>query len=345
MYALIRRIILIMVATCESWAVAQELFDVERLPEVAESSDEIRPQPEISQTRLLSSDERAPVRLSVQWAWSEPVRNQPATLGLNSEQLGLGVPLAIYDDGIWLALGSLQRTDVSTSAILPDSGLAFPEELWNISVGTMRIKTLSNGTQVGGMLQVGSASDRPFADIRDMTLTTLAFATVPYGPTDAWNFSLFYSPTSQTRFPLPGIAYVWRPSDWLQANIGLPASLDYRPTDSWHLMARFTPLTNLLVEGRYSFSGPWHLFGRYEIANETYWLDERLNSRDRFFMFDQRVSAGISRDLNRGFRLDAAAVYRFDRQFFQAESFFGDRQDVVQVESGPGVWIQLIWTR
>lgn len=357
MYWLLRWMLPILASMAVSVAAGQEPADQDRLPEFGESSSDdeshvfAEPPSDVeletagSQVLDFKFDDRPPFRANGMWAPAESLRAQDGTLSMNSERLGIGVPLAIHDDGIWLALGSVQQTGFQTAAILPDSGMDFPDELWNVSLGSMRIKTLANGTQIGGMLQGGSASDQPFANLRDLTFTTLVFATVPYGPRDAWNFSLFYSPTSQTRFPLPGLAYVWRPHDRLQADIGIPASLDYRPTDSFQLMARYTPLTNLQVEARQQVVGPWSLFGRYDIVNETYWLDERLNRRDRFFVFDQRVSAGVSRQLARGFRFEGAAGYLFDRQFFQAESFSDERHDVVEVESGLALWLQLLWTR
>ena len=48
--------------------------------------------------------------------------------------------MRIDPDGIWLALGSVQRLEISTSAVLPDSGLPVPEQLWDIEVGTMHIR-------------------------------------------------------------------------------------------------------------------------------------------------------------------------------------------------------------
>jgi hypothetical protein len=81
------------------------------------------------------------------------------------------------------------------------------------------------------MLRVGSPSDQPFGAFRDLTATLLGFVTIP-SDRDAWSFSLFYSPTSQLVFPIPGVAYVWRPSDQFQANLGIPFSLHYRPTET-----------------------------------------------------------------------------------------------------------------
>jgi len=93
--------------------------------------------------------------------------------------------------------------------VLPDSGLPVPDQFWDIEVGTMHIRELADGWRAGGMLRVGSPSDQPFAALRDMTVTLLGFLTIPSGQRDAWNFSLFYSPTGQIVWPIPGVAYVF----------------------------------------------------------------------------------------------------------------------------------------
>lgn len=293
----------------------------------------------------LNGDDRAPLRFESIWVPSRPFRSEDDELEYHAERVRAGFPLQIYADGIWLLLGGVQRTEFDTEVRLPDSQRDFPNSLWNVDVGTMRIWNLQSGTQIGAMLRIGSASDRPFASIHEMTLTSLAFATVPYGSRDAWSYSLFYSPTSQMNFPIPGIAYVWRPSPELQANLGIPASLDYRPTENRSLTLRYTPVTNLFIETRQFLTDTWSLFAQYEISNETYWLADRFAEDDRFFMFEQRVATGVSRELGKGFRLDAMAMYLFDRRFFQAESFSDDRHDLLELQSGVAGALRIMWRR
>ena len=195
------------------------------------------------------------------------------------------------------------------------------------------------------MLSVGTASDRPFADLHEMTMTSLAFLNVPRGERDAWNFSLFYSPTSQLPYPIPGAAYVWRPSDRFSANLGVPFSLRYQPTDEWTFAADYRPLTAVNLQARRSLGSAWNLYARYEVVNETYWLAERTNSQDRLYLFDQRAALGLDRQLAAGFSLDLSAAYVFDRKIFQAESFSGSRSDELDIAPGPALSLMMRWSR
>lgn len=289
---------------------------------------------------------RAPFRLSASWLPVRDVEGQAADLGMTGLLAELAVPVRIAPDGrsIWLAMSSLEHLTLDTDAILPDSLIAVPDNLWKVNFGGMHRREFDNGWKAGGLLTVGTASDRPFADLEDLTLTSVGFVEVPWGSRDAWNFSLFYSPTSQLPFPIPGIAYVWRPSERLTANIGVPFSLRY-DGDLWAFSADYRPLTAVNLRAARKLGDGWQAYARYEIVNDIYWLAERTNSHDRLFLFDQRAAVGVERALPGGFALDVSAAYVFDRSIFQAESFSDDRRDELHIAPGAAVSVMLLWRR
>jgi hypothetical protein len=302
-----------------------------------------RPQPR-DRLKLLTAAERAPFRLSTSFAPEQSVRDSADMLSAYSLAAQGGFPLRFHDNGVLLGTTSLKSTRLSTDAVLPQSGTAIPDELWDIRVGMLTTRDLNNGWKVGGMLNFGSASDQPFESFDVLTLTSLGFVSVPARNQDSWNFSLFYSPTSQIRFPIPAVAYVWRPNDQLEAQIGLPASLTYAPNDSFSFRARYTPVTDVLVEARQMLSQDWSLFGRYQIVTDTYFLADRTDRAARFFQFEHQLSAGLSRQLPNGFSLDLSAGYLFDRRLFQSEDFDLDSNDLIEIGSGIAYTLQLIWT-
>jgi len=303
-----------------------------------------RPQP-IDRLGLLTAAERAPFRFVTSFAPSRSVRDSAETLSTHSIAAQVAFPLQIYDNGILLGTSSLKHTRLSTDAVLPQSGTSIPDELWDIRAGMFVTRDLSNGWIVGGLFNFGSASDQPFESFDVLTLMSLGFVNVPARNRDSWNFSLIYSPTSQIRFPIPAIAYVWRPNDQLEAQIGLPASLTYAPNDSFSFRARYTPVTDVFVEARQMLSSDWSLFGRYQIVSDTYFLANRADREARFFQFEQQLSTGLSRQLPKGFSLDLSAGYLFDRRFFQSENFDLNSNDMIEIESGVVYALQVIWTR
>jgi hypothetical protein len=263
-------------------------------------------------------NERAPFKSRLFWMPSQSVQGQPGNLAINGEEFDLSFPLRIDENGIWLALGGVQRLDINGSAVLPDSGLPVPSQLWDIEAGLMHIRDLGDGRQAGGMLRIGSPSDQPFAAWRDMTVTFLGFLTIPAREKDSWSFSLFYSPTGQIIFPIPGIAYVWRPNDRLQANLGVPFSLEYKPTETAVFTASYMPLNNVQVMLRQSLGKSWSLYGGYRTVSETFLLANRENNRERTYLFDQRVTAGCS--TRTGTRLEPGFL---DRLRFRSPVFPG----------------------
>lgn len=303
--------------------------------------------PPIEEPRPARDDDRAPAAIRFFGIPSQSLRGQPGELSRLDSQLNLGYPLYIEPTGksIWLALVGLENIQLGGDAWLPDTGVPLPDELWKLTVGTLHRRELDSGAEVGFLLNFGSAADRPFDRGRDLMLTGVGFYNVPSGPRDAWKFSLFYSTTSQLPFPLPGIAYAWRPSEQFSVDLGVPFALRYTPNDAFRLTAAYRPLTDVVVRAEFDWSDYWGCYASYQMTTDTFWLSERENASDRLYLFDQRLALGISRSLPLGFRLDAAASYVFDRRIFQGDSFFSDRRDVIGIDPGLGFGLTLLWTR
>jgi hypothetical protein len=327
---------------------ADESYPVTVIPPPLADEQLSPPRPE-SRSVLTNGmgEERSPLQIGLFWTPDAGVSGQAAELETTGIRGNLAFPLRIAPDGsgVWLATTALEYWQLNTAAILSDSQIPVPDELWKASLGTLYFHRFDDGRRIGGLFSIGSASDRPFDDIRDMTLTSLAFYEVPRGPRDAWNFSLFYSPTSQLPYPIPGFAYVWRPNPQLTANIGIPFSLRYRPSDAWSFSADYRPLTDVRLRAERTLVEKWKFYAGYEVTNETFWLAERIQSKDRLYFFDERAVLGVERRLPAGFRLDLSAAYLFDRQIFQAESFFGNRRDELHLAPGLGLSMMLLWAR
>lgn len=114
-------------------------------------------------------------------------------------------------------------------------------------------------------------------------------------------------------FPIPGVAYIWRPNDTFQANIGIPAAAAWKPTEKLAVVASYTPLTNVRLQVHRQLGEHWTLYGGYQIDNEIYFLADRLVDDQRFNLFDQVLKLGILRKVGLGFSLDFSAGYVFDR--------------------------------
>jgi hypothetical protein len=290
----------------------------------------------------------APVSLGGFWAPAVDVSGQPATLAMNAQFARVAAPLVTPTEGgpLWLGIAKFGRLELATDAILPNSLQPVPDQLWLIETGAMHVRPLADGATVGGTFLFGSASDRPYAAGRDLTLMAIAFYNRPAkNERDEWNFSLFYSPTSQLPYPLPGLAYVWRPDATFEAKIGVPAAIEYRPDDDWTFTANYFPLVNFAATARRRLGERLAFLAYYRTDTQIFFLADRLLDDERFYVFDQRAAAGLEQTLGRGFALELTAAYLFDRSLFQGTNFTSGRTDVVAFDPGLGLSLQLLWRR
>lgn len=326
----------------------------------------VYPQPEDPQTQLFEEEmyfledeakqptkkkgldikKRDPLKKYAYWAPEQNLRGQNGDFSMSGFNVALTLPISLQEGKIWAASITYDQLDVATDAFLPDTGIAMPNHFYQVNFGVTHIRELDNGWQSGGMFTVGTATDKPFDDINDMTLSALAFVNIPWRDgRDSWNFSLFYSPTGQLPFPLPGIAYHWHPSEQFEMNIGVPFAMKYRPTERRTLSLTYTPLTNVNVLLEQELGAKVIVYGGYSINNKIYFLSERTDDKDQFYFFDQRLTIGLRRDLFWGFSADLSAAYLFDRKVFQAEGFSSDRIDQFGIDPGGLISLSVSWSR
>jgi hypothetical protein len=280
----------------------------------------------------------------VTWFPEESVVGQGTRLGYEEYDFGFSAP--IYQDPAneWMFTGGVRGEAFQTHAILPDTLQPFPAELWNIHLGTAYRHQFDNGWIAGGGVSVGSASDKPFHSINEMTFGANAFLRVPVGDRNAWLFSLAYSPTAQLAFPIPGVAFLWQPTDNFRANIGLPFLLWWRPCDDLTLQLSYMLLTNVHARATYRICGPVRAYIGYDWMNESYFLANRPDVQDRFFYYDQRLTAGVQVNVGKHIMLDFSSGYVFNRYYFEGRQLSDSNANRIDVGDGPFLSFQT-WIR
>jgi hypothetical protein len=278
--------------------------------------------------------------LATTWFPSERVSNQPTNLGFLREDLFVSVP--VYSDGCdtWALSFRGRNETFSTQAILPLSERRFPEDLWALNFAATYAHRFDSEVIVGGTLSVGSASDKPFHSIDEMTLGVSAFAWIPSGERNAWLFSVAYSPTAEINFPIPMVAYIYNPSDYLRINIGLPFQIMYRPTEDLRLDFSYMLLRNVHAQATYRLCRPVSVFAAFDWENESYFLADRQNVNDRLFYYDKRLSAGLIFNVTRCFSVTLSGGYTFDRFYFEGAQYSDKNTNQVNVGDGPYLSLQ-----
>jgi hypothetical protein len=248
--------------------------------------------------------------------------------------------MPVWRDGgdvVMLSAG-VRESMFFTDAVLPDSHRPFPSELWDVSMGTNYLHKFDNGWSGGLAVNFGSASDKPFHGIDELTIGFMSFLQVPVcNDRDAWRFFLAYSPVGNLNFPIPGVAYLWNPSDAFHACIGLPFSLMWRPAEDLVFSLSYMPIITVNARATYRLAGTVFLYGGFESAQESYLLADRENVDDRFMGFEKRLLAGVRWDVWRHAALEMSAGYAFDRYYGVGQNQIHNLQD--QVNIAPGAFV------
>jgi hypothetical protein len=221
-----------------------------------------------------------------------------------------------------------------TNAILPDTLRRFPSELWSINFGLDYAHRFDNGWVVGVGGSFGSASNEPFHSIDEMTAGFHTFLRIPQGEHNAFLFTLNYSVTGELNIPIPGVAYIWQPNESFRANIGLPFQIMYRPIDDLTLDFSYMLLTNIHARATYRLAPCWRIYTGYDWENESYFLTDRPDVKDRFFSYDQRVTTGLVWEPRHNLSVELSGGFIFDRYYFQGMHSSDQHTDRIDLADG-----------
>ena len=200
----------------------------------------------------------------------QPVAGQPAELGLLQQDFSLSLPLHQSATDEWYASFRVRNQEFATGAVLPDTGEPFPDELWNVRIGTGYRHRFESGW-IGALdVTVGSPSDKPFASFEEMDINATAVLRVPARNRDAWIYFLNYGSNREflPHIPIPGFGYSYQPSEQLSAVITTGfLTLQYRPVETLTLSASYIAVRTVDVRLTYQVFRPIRLWVGFDWTN------------------------------------------------------------------------------
>ena len=272
----------------------------------------------------------------ITWIPSQPVADQPTNMSVLRQDLSVFAPIAREGaDAGALGLG-IRNGLFSTDAILPNSGLPFPSQTWDIQAGLAYSHSWDNGWTTGAVVSAGSASDKPFAQSNVLIASLAMYTTFPTVGRDAWILGFSYIPTSDAPYPLPIVGYYWEPNEDFSVNLGAPFFLKWRFTDRATLDLVYVPIRTVSARMTWQpirFENV-RAYGAFNWSNEAVFLADRLETDYRFYSYEKRFTGGLQFDLPWRLSLDLAAGYVFDRFYFQGRQYSDRNNDRVNVGSG-----------
>ncbi len=274
---------------------------------------------------------------------AEKVVGQGTDFQRTEQTFSLSLPVFQNPRDEWIATANVALQDYDTHAVLPDTRERFPDELWDVKIGTAYRHLFENGWIGGIGVSVGSPSDQPFASWDEMFLRAIAMLRMPRGEHDAWLFSLIYGTDTELPgglpggIPIPGIAYVYVPSERFKAVVGFPfTSVEFQPLEKLTLEAQYFPIRRIRARITYRPFLPLRLYLGFDWDNDHYFRADRADKDDQLFYYEKRLTAGVRFDLRHvGFVL--AGGYAFDRLFFEGQDYSDRHKNRLDIEAGPFV--------
>jgi hypothetical protein len=305
-------------------------------------------QQEFSRWEDLLSDHPSEFRASggVASYLERPVRSQDADFSLLEEEFSASG--LIYEDeheDLRLSAG-VRHEGIRTGAVLPDTGLPFPDELWNVTFGATYRYLFESGLVLGGSVGVGSASDDPFHSSREIVGSVTVFTKVPVGERDAWFFAVSYSNNREyaNAYPIPVIEYLYNPSTEFHLMVGFPMEfLEWHPAPDWRFRVSYSLIHNIHALLSYEVVDGLRAYVGYDWTTQGYLLVDRPDPKDRFFYEEMRAKGGGRLDLGAGWSVDLSGGYAFDRRYSQSQSGLRNSFDVVEIEGGLYGLLSLEW--
>ncbi len=294
---------------------------------------------DINETDLLGigGEEVRPPGYSVTWYPSRHVSGSHARedLELVRQSLFAVVPLSMSESEVLAFSTGAEYSSFSSNATLPDSGRPFPDDLWSIQPGLSYLRK-ANGRLYGANVIIGSPSDKPYHSLDELDPILFGFMQTPArNERDAWRFLLVYAPASSVGFPIPGLAYLWNPSDTFHASLGMFPAVLWQPAPKLTVNVSYLPPAASTARVTYQLLDTLALYGGFESLQRSYLLAGREDNDDRFLGLEERLVAGLRWDMGSFLVGEVSGGYALHRAYAVGESWFNHIEDEVDIDPGP----------
>lgn len=273
---------------------------------------------------------------------SEPVRGARSDLALQKHRFHASRRLGTDPSFLSLEVNAeLERP--RTAARFPESAHPLPNDLWKMSVGGNYRKPLEGDRSLGASVTIGSPSDRPFASIRETSLSANLTYRVPAStPRDQW---LFFVNQSNTRgflrwIPLPGFGYLFDRSQSFKLFLGVPVvGFFWMPSRTWMVNGFYFPVQSGQLQVSH-FVKFMRFYLGFRSGEDVYLRAGRDDIRDRLFSVEMDGHFGISSPLSKVLSADLGTRYVFRRYYYEGKNF-GDRKTARRLDLDPATNVTL----
>ncbi len=184
-------------------------------------------------------------------------------------------------------------------------------------------------------LGYGSASDQLFKDKSVSTISATAFYSNTEDAVGRWIWLLSYSDnrTFANGVPLPGFAYIYRPSADFFGVFGFPfLFIRAKAFENYYYSVLLGPYVYRLDFSK-PIAGPVQAYIATDHTNQSYYRKSRSIDDEHFYYSETKLQAGIRSPISQMMFADVFGGLVFGRSFLEAKSFRYNDDDRVFLEN------------
>lgn len=203
------------------------------------------------------------------------------------------------------------------------SGKVLPSELYESEYGLSYKHSDHDAHFWGFSTSFGSASDKTFSSKDNSTLNANIFYSQSTDPVGRWIWLVNYSNNRSfaNEVPLPGFAYIYKPSKDFFGIFGFPfAYIRYQIDENWNTSALMGPYIYRFEIAK-KLIGPYQAFAHLDSSLQNYYLDQRAEKEHRLFISETKSTLGLKGPLNRILYLEMNAGLAFARSISESKNY------------------------
>lgn len=232
------------------------------------------------------------------------------------------VPVLVNEKGALSLSLQMAEQRFGQNFALQDSGPNISSQYRKVDLGAQYTRRLDEGKSYGLRLVGGSASDELFVESRDITFSGIGFYSYPGQEKSQWVWTVFMSNNNSiiNYIPIPGFVYFYR-GESFTGMFGVPfAALHWTPVGFWHLsLMAFGPSARW--DMAYGERRGRQFFWGAEWRQQSYLRRHRLEQKDRLYVDEKKVAAGVRGPFPYGLFYELSLGYSFGRQVYEGSRF------------------------
>ncbi|MEZ0392094.1 MAG: hypothetical protein ACAH59_07770 [Pseudobdellovibrionaceae bacterium] len=216
-----------------------------------------------------------------------------------------------------------------------NNGQKLPQHLYSSEYGVGYKHVADESLFWGISASLGSTGDEVFSSRAKTVVSGTYFYSQSKDPTSRWLWLLNYSNnrTFANEIPIPGVAYIYRPSADFTGVFGFPfAFIRMKLNEDWTGQFFLGPFV-YKAEFIRTLSGPLRFFALADHSLQSFYRVDRPRDEDRVFYGESRALIGFRSPLQRYLMAEVFAGAAYSRTALEEEDYWRHSQDAVSLEN------------